>query len=353
MSQNPHDFTEPVSRTRQMHTEACWDKPRARQMLPKGQKGADVQMNTLASVISSACLKHWQMRTWPQPLWLLGKKCNNWIDDNIFSFPSQILLLWVFPWWHWGLCDLYCPLPSATKAGHVLERLFPGFAKCKLEKIVSLPKRGIGIKGVVRLDGLIFAAFCTCQELLIGTPGNAPGTSTAKRMSCHSSNKRSSLGFVSNCVMFIATITGLSRRGLEHSRTGGSHYWCVQRFCENGIEWFLFQQLFFNYFHLETWLRKSFPFWFCSLALKTYKLIGLFQNEFLRSRNPKDNVVTRVLGKRGVWVKVWCTTAEERAFLVHSGGSVDQESVERIAPSTSVGKIVLSATAGQLWNCIQ
>lgn len=57
MSQNPHDFTEPVSRTRQMHTETCWDKPRARQMLPKGQKGADVQMKAQASVISSACFE--------------------------------------------------------------------------------------------------------------------------------------------------------------------------------------------------------------------------------------------------------------------------------------------------------
>lgn len=134
MSQNPHDFTEPVSRTRQMHTGACWDKPRARQMLPKGQKGADVQMNVQASVISSACLKQWQMCTWPQPLRLWGEKCNSWIDYNIFSLPSRILLLWVLPWWHWGQCDLYCPPASATNAGCVLERLFLGFAKCNLGK---------------------------------------------------------------------------------------------------------------------------------------------------------------------------------------------------------------------------
>lgn len=73
----------------------------------------------------------------------------------------------------------------------------------------------------MRLDGLLFAAFCTCQELLIGTPGNVPGTSTAKRMSCHSLSKRSSLGFVSNCVMFIATTTALSRRGPELTSTAG------------------------------------------------------------------------------------------------------------------------------------
>lgn len=45
---------------------------------------------------------------------------------------------------------------------------------------------------------------------------------------------------------------------------------------------------------------------------------------------------------------VLCATGEEKAFLVDSGGSVDQESVEKIAPSTSVGKLVLLATAGQL-----
>lgn len=124
-----------------------------------------------------------------------------------------------FLWWHWGQCDLYCPPASATDAGRVLERLFLGFAKCKLEKNCLTPQ-----EGVVRLDGLIFAAFCTCQELLIGAPGNVPGTSAAKRMSCHSLNKRSSLGFVSNSVMFIATTTGLSRMGLGHPSTGGSHH---------------------------------------------------------------------------------------------------------------------------------
>lgn len=66
----------------------------------------------------------------------------------------------------------------------------------------------------MRLDGLIFTAFCTCQELLIGTPGNVVGTSMAKRMSCHSLNKRTSLGIVSNYVMFVATTIGLCRRGL-------------------------------------------------------------------------------------------------------------------------------------------
>lgn len=234
MSQNPHDFTEPVSRTRQMHTEACWDKPEVRQMLPKGQKGADVEMNAQASVIRPACLKHWQMCTWPQPPWLLGEKCNSWIDDSVFSFLPQILLLRVFLWWHWGQCDLCCPPASATDAVCVLQRFFLGFAKCELEKNCFTPREGL-----VRLDGLIFTEFWTCQELLIGTPGNVPGTSTAKRMGCHSLNKRISLGFVSNCVMFVATTTGLSRKGLEHTSTGGSHYWCVQRLCEIGVEWLL------------------------------------------------------------------------------------------------------------------
>lgn len=64
----------------------------------------------------------------------------------------------------------------------------------------------------MRLDGLIITAFCTCQELLIGTPGNVPGTSRAKRMSYQNLNKRTSLGIVSNYAMFIATTIGLCRR---------------------------------------------------------------------------------------------------------------------------------------------
>lgn len=259
-----------------MHTGACWDKPRARQMLPKGQKGADVQMNIQASVISSACLKHWQKCTWQQPLQLWGEKCNSWIDYSIFSLPSWILLVWVFPWWHWGLCDLYCPPASATNAGCVLERLFLGFAKCNLEKN-CLPLQ----EGVVRLDGLIFAAFCTCQELLIGTPGNVQGTSTAKRMSCHSLNKRSSLGFVSNCVMFTATTTGLTGGALDIPALVGHIIEVFRDWVKMALNDYYSNSCPLNNFHLETWLRKSFLFWFCSLALKNLRAHWPFSKSVL------------------------------------------------------------------------
>lgn len=66
--------------------------------------------------------------------------------------------------------------------------------------------------GVVRVDGLIFTALCTCQELLIGALGNVPGTSRAKRKSCHSLNERCHLGNVSNYALFVETITDLCRR---------------------------------------------------------------------------------------------------------------------------------------------
>lgn len=46
--------------------------------------------------------------------------------------------------------------------------------------------------------------------------------------------------------------------------------------------------------------------------------------------------------------QVLCATGEEKAFLIDSGGSVGQKSVKKIAPTTSVGKLVLSDTAGQL-----
>lgn len=46
---------------------------------------------------------------------------------------------------------------------------------------------------------------------------------------------------------------------------------------------------------------------------------------------------------------MFCATGEEKAFLVDSGGSVGQESVKKIAPTTSVGELVLSQT--QLVNC--
>lgn len=167
-------------------------------------------MNTQASVIRAACLKCRHMSTRPQSLWLWGEKFNSSIDDNLFFFSIPGIAALTFP-----MLALRVPWPvfspaSATDAVPVLERLLLAFAKCKLEKNNCLTPW----EGAVRLDGLIFTAFCTCQELLIGTPGNVPGTSTAKRMSCHSLNKRTSLGIVSNYVMFIATTIGLCGRGL-------------------------------------------------------------------------------------------------------------------------------------------
>lgn len=84
--------------------------------------------------------------------------------------------------------------------------------KCKLEKNDCLTPRD----GVVRVDGLIYTALCTCQELLMGTPGNVPGTSRAKRKSCHSLNERCHLGTVSNYDLFVETTTAEGFALLTH-----------------------------------------------------------------------------------------------------------------------------------------
>lgn len=133
MSQKLYDFTEPVSRVRRIHMQACWGKTKVHKMLPKWQKGTDVQMNTRSPIIRAGCFKCTQQCMWPQTL-TLGKKFNCWIDDEFFFFSPQISPPWVFLWWHWGHCDLHSPSVSATDALCVLERLLVDFAKSKLEK---------------------------------------------------------------------------------------------------------------------------------------------------------------------------------------------------------------------------
>lgn len=149
---------------------------------------------------------------------------------RVFFFPSQIFSLWVFPWWHWGHCDLYSPPASTTDAVQVLRRLFLGFTKRKLEKNCLTPQEGI-----VRPDGLIFTAFCTSQELLIGTPGNVPGI---KGWAATAWTRGLAWGLTA--ILSIAIATGLCRRGLEHTCPPRSYYRCIKRLCENGIEWLFF-----------------------------------------------------------------------------------------------------------------